>query len=218
MPGKRLWVAVLLTTLLIAGAAAQNQKNEMNDEKNEIGGAIGRIFISDQGIKAAIPNPTIHSGKGLTFEGEYARRVLITPVYGLAIEGVIAYNRGVNLNAGEYLYSVVPEGYKELFVTPAARVNLFPTTAVSPWVSFGGGFGHFTENSKLLFGGVNPGKNTTTGTIEMGIGLDVKVWKKLFMRGGMRDFWSGEPDYPLAPTGKTRQHNYFVFGGAFWRF
>jgi len=215
MPGKRLWVTVLLTTTLIAGAAAQNQKTELNDEKNEIGGAIGRIFISDQGIKAAIPNPTIHSGKGLTFEGEYARRVLLNPLYGVSIEGVVAYNHGVKLNAGEYLYSVVPQGYKELFVTPAARVNLFPTTAVSPWVSFGGGFGHFSQNSQLLFGGPNPGKNTTTGAIEAGIGLDVRVWRRLSMRGGMRDFWSGEPDYPLAPTGKTRQHNYFVFGGAF---
>ena len=31
-------------------------------------------------------------------------------------------------------------------------------------------------------------------------------------------FWAGEPDFPLAPTGKTRQHNFFVGGGAFWRF
>ncbi len=211
MPGRRLWVAVLLMMTLIASAGAQ-------DEKNEIGGTIGRVFISDQGIDAAIPNPTIHSGKGLTFEGEYARRLYVTPLLGVSVEGVIAYNRGVKLNAGEYLYSVVPQGYKELFVTPAVRVNLFPNTAVSPWVSLGGGITHFDENSQLLFGGANPGKNTNSGTLEAGIGLDVKVWKQLRMRGQMRDFWSGEPDYPLAPTGKTRQHNYFVSGGLVWRF
>jgi hypothetical protein len=211
MPGKSLWVMVLFIAVFLASAAAQ-------DEKNEIGGAIGRVFISDQGIQAPIPNPTIHSGKGLTFEGEYARRFFVTPLFGISAEAVVAYNRGVKLNAGEYLYSVVPEGYKELFVTPAVRVNFFPLTAVSPWVSIGGGVTHFTQNSNLLFGGANPGKNTTTGTLEAGIGLDVKVWRKLSMRGGMRDFWSGIPDYPLAPTGKTRQHNYFVFGGLFWRF
>jgi hypothetical protein len=54
--------------------------------------------------------------------------------------------------------------------------------------------------------------------IEAGFGVDVKVWKKLSIRGEVRDFWAGEPDFPLAPTGKTRQHNYFVGGGAFWRF
>jgi Outer membrane protein beta-barrel domain len=211
MPGKSLWVVVLFMAVFLASAAAQ-------DEKNEIGGAIGRVFISDQGIQADIPNPTIHSGKGLTFEGEYARRIFVTPIFGISAEAVVAYNKGVKLNAGEYPSSVVPEGYKELFVTPAARVNLFPTTAVSPWVSIGGGITHFTENSQLLFGGANPGKNTTSGTLEAGVGLDVRVWKRLSMRGGMRDFWSGVPDYPLAPTGKTRQHNYFVFGGLFWRF
>jgi len=211
MPRKSLWVLVLFVAVLLGSAAAQ-------DRKNEIGGTIGRIFISDQGIQSPIPNPTIHSGKGLTFEGEYARRMYGTELFGISVEGLVAYNKGVKLNAGEYLYSVVPEGYKELFVTPAVRLNLFPETAVSPWVSLGGGFAHFTENSRLLFGGVNPGKNTTTGTLEAGIGLDVKVWKQLSMRGGMRDFWSGEPDYPLAPTGKSRQHNYFVFGGLFWRF
>ena len=211
MLGKRLWVVVLFLTTLIAGATAQ-------DEKNEIGGAIGRIFISDQGIQSAIPNPTIHHGKGLTFDGEYARRILINPLWGVSIEGVVAYNRGVKLNAGAYPVSVVPEGYKELFVTPAARFNLFPMTAVSPWISVGGGFGYISQNSKLLFGGANPGKNTTSGVFEGGIGLDVRTWRKLYMRGGVRDFWSGEPDYPLAPTGKTRQHNYFVFGGLFWRF
>ena len=36
-----------------------------------------------------------------------------------------------------------------MFVTPAARVNLFPTTAVSPWVSFGGGFGHISQSKAL---------------------------------------------------------------------
>ena len=33
------------------------------------------------------------------------------------------------------------------------------------------------------------------------------------IRGEVRDFWSGAPDFLLADTGKTRQHNYFVGGG-----
>jgi len=213
MSGKRLWVALLLmATVLSAAAVAQ-------DEKNEIGGIIGRTFISDQGIKGAtFFDPIIHAGKGLTFEGEYARRFLVTPVFSVSGEAVLVYNRDVDLNAGMYGFSVVPSDYKELFVTPAARVNLFPTTAVSPWVSLGAGFGHISEGSQLIYGGTNTGKSTTSAVIEAGLGLDVKVWKRLSIRGEVRDFWSGEPDFPLAPTGKTRQHNYFVGGGAFWRF
>lgn len=213
MSRRRLWTVVLsVVTILVVSAVAQ-------DEKNEVGGMIGRVFISDQGIQGATYfDPIIHSGKGLTVEGEYARRFLVTPIYSLSGEVVVAYNPDEDLNAGDSGNSVVPSDYKQLFVTPAARLNLFPTTAVSPWVSFGGGFGHFSEGKTLVYGGTNPGGSKTSGVLEGGVGLDVKVWKKLSVRLDVRDFWSGEPDFPLAPTGKSRQHNYFVGGGAFWRF
>ena len=214
MSGKRLWILLLLVvTTLAVSAVAQ-------DEKNELGGNLGKIFISDQGIKGATYfNPTIHSGKGVTFDVEYARRVIVTPIYSLSGEVLFAYNPDEDLNGGTTGNAVVPTDLKKLFVTPAARVNLFPTTAVSPWVSFGAGFAHISQSSALVFGGNNnPGTSSTSAAIELGIGLDVKVSKRISLRGGMRDFWAGEPNFPLAPTGKTRQHNYFVFGGAFWRF
>ncbi|HTW30289.1 MAG TPA: outer membrane beta-barrel protein [Candidatus Sulfotelmatobacter sp.] len=213
MSARAFWVAVLsLVAVLAASTAAQ-------DEKNEAGGIIGRTFVSDQGISYTnFPDPTIHSGKGLTFAGEYSHSFFATPLFSLSAEGIVAYNPKEKLNAGGYGFAVVPTSYKSLFVTPAARLNLFPTTAVSPWVSLGAGFGHFTESNMLVYGAANPGKSTTSAVLEGGLGLDVKVWSHLSMRGEVRDFWSGEPDYPLAPTGKTRQHNYFVGGGGFWRF
>lgn len=213
MSGTRLWIAVFsVVTILAVAAVAQ-------DEKNEIGGIIGRTFVSDQGIKGATYfDPIIHYGKALSLEAEYARIFYVTPIYSLSAEVPFLYNHDIDLNAGEYGFSVVPADMKSYFLTPAARVNLFPTTAVSPWVSFGGGFAHFSEGNVLIYGGKNPGKNTTSFALQGGLGLDVKVWRKLSIRGEVRDFWSGEPDYPLAPTGKSRQHNYLVGGGAFWRF
>jgi len=213
MSGKRFCVAILLVAAIFAVSAAAQ------DEKNEVGGILGRTFTSDQGIQgASYFDPIIHTGKGLTIEGEYARRFLVTPIYSVSAEGLLVYAWDVDLNAGQYGFSVVPSDLKKMFITPAARVNLFPTTAVSPWISFGAGFGHISENNQLIYGGVNPGKSTTSAVIEAGFGLDVKVWKKLSIRMDVRDFWAGEPDFPLAPTGKTRQHNFFVGGGAFWRF
>lgn len=213
MSGKRLCVAMLVVATLFAVSALAQ------DEKNEVGGILGRTFIADQGIQnATYFDPIIHTGKGLTIEGEYAHRFLVTPIYSVSAEGLLLYNWDVDLNAGEYGHSVVPSDMKKLFITPAARVNLFPTTAVSPWLSFGAGFGRITQINQLVYGGTNPGKNTTSAVIEAGFGLDVKVWRKLSIRMDVRDFWAGEPDFPLAPTGKTRQHNIFVGGGAFWRF
>src|SRR5246127_1980891 len=169
MSGKRLCLAVLtVATILSISAVAQ-------DEKNEVGGLLGRTFISDQGIQnATYFDPIIHSGKGLTVQGEYARRFWVTPIYSVSAEGLLVYNWDVDLNAGQYGNSVVPSDMKKLFVTPAARVNLFPTTAVSPWISFGAGFGHISQNEQLIYGGTNPGKSTTSAVIEAGFGLDVK--------------------------------------------
>src|SRR5580765_6488842 len=215
MSGKRFCVAVLfvaLATMFSISAVAQ-------DEKNEVGALIGRTFISDQGIQnPPFSDPLIHYGKSLTIQGEYARRFWVAPLYSISAEGLVVYAWDVKPNAGEYGHAVVLQSLKKLFVTLAARVNFFPTTAVSPWVSFGAGFGHISQYGQLVYGGTNPGKSSTSAVIEAGFGFDVKVWQKLSIRGEVRDFWGGQPDFPLAPTGNSRQHNYFVGGGAFWRF
>jgi len=213
MSAKRSSVALLFVFMTLAAAAVAQ------DEKNELGGTLGRTFISDQGIQNAnYFDPIVHTGKGLTFTAEYGRRLWVAPIYSISAEAVAMVNYDVDVNAGEYGHSVVPTDYREFFVTPAARFNLFPTTAVSPWVSIGAGFGHISQGDELVYGGKNPGQSTNSAVIEAGLGLDVRVWKRLSIRAGVRDFWSGVPDFPLAPTGKTRQHNYYVFGGAFWRF
>ena len=144
MSGKQAVLAVLVVGMSILGASAAAQ-----DEKNELTGMIGRIFISDQGIigpNAPTVNPVIHSGKGLTFEVDYARHLFGTEIYGISAEVPAVFNLDEDLNAGG---PVVPVDYKQIFVTPAVRLNLFPSTAVSPWVSFGGGFGHFSESKNL---------------------------------------------------------------------
>lgn len=213
MSGKQAVIAILAVTISILGAFASAQ-----EEKNEVTGMIGRIFISDQGIhgpNAPTINPFVRSGHGLTFEVNYSRRFLATPVYAVAGEVPAVFNLDEKLNSGG---PVVPTKYRQFFVTPSARVNLFPETAVSPWVSIGGGFAHFTEGNNLIYYGTNPGKSTTSGVLQIGAGLDVRVWHRFSIRGQVRDFYSGTPDLPLADTGKSRQHNYFVGGGVVYHF
>jgi hypothetical protein len=211
MSGKQAVIAVLAATMSILGASAAAQ-----DEKNEFTGILGRVIISDQGIVgASFPNPFVRSGKGLSFEVNYARRLLGNQVYAVSGEVPAVFNLDEDLNSGS---NVVPVDYKQIFVTPSVRLNLFPETAVSPWVSIGGGFGHFSENKDLIYGGPNPGTSTTSGVLQAGLGLDIRLWHSFSIRGQFRDFWSGTPNLPLADTGKTRQHNYFVGGGVVWHF
>jgi hypothetical protein len=212
MSGKQA-VIVVLAVMSILGAFASAQ-----DEKNEVTGMIGRIFISDQGIQgpnAPAINPFVRSGKGLTFEVNYARRFLATPIFAVSGEVPAVFNLDEKLNSGA---PVVPTKYKQIFIAPSARLSLFPETAVTPWFSVGGGFAHFSESNDLIYYGTNPGGSSSSGVLQIGAGLDVKVWRKFSIRGQVRDFYSGTPDLPLADTGKTRQHNYFVGGGVVYHF
>jgi hypothetical protein len=198
----------------VAQGAAQNERGAA--QKNEVSGILGRTFIADQGIQGAPSyDPNLRFGKGLTFEINYTRRFMGTNLWSVAAEVPFVVNVDEDLHAAQNL---IPQSFSSYFVTPAARVNLFPVTAVSPWVSFGGGFGHFSEGSKLVFGGVNPGKTgTTTGVLQAGVGLDVKLTRRFTVRGEARDFWSGVPELNVT-TGKSRQHNIFVGGGIVFHF
>jgi hypothetical protein len=201
-----IWALVVVCTF-VAQAAAQ---------KNELSGILGRTFIADQGIPGAPSyDPNLHFGKGLTFEVNYARRVMQEELWSLALEVPFVVDAVDRVHSAQ---DVTPKQYSSYFVTPAARLSVFSEQAVSPWVSFGAGFGHFNESSTLQFGGANPGKTgTSTGVLQGGVGLDVRIYKHFTLRGEGRDFWSGVPQLNV-DTRKSRQHNIFAGGGIVWHF
>jgi hypothetical protein len=187
--------------------------------KNEIAGTFGHTFISDQGVpNSGLSNSIINHGEGFSFEINYARILRGYDWADFAIELPVTFNPDEELH---YFTDQIPQGYSSFFITPAARVRFFPNVNVSPWISFGGGLGHFHASSSLLFFGKNNGnRGETTGVVQGGVGLDVhipRVGQRLKIRVEARDDWSGVP--PLnVNTGKTRQHNYYVAGGLMYRF
>ena len=198
-------------------AVAQN--NELSGvQRNELSGVLGRTFVSNQGIVgSASSDNLLRFGNGLTFEINYARLLMGTNVFAVRAEIPFVVNLDQDLHAS--LPNSIPSQYRSFMATPSARVSLFPQVAVSPWVSFGVGFAHFSESSTLLFGG---GKNTgptgtNTSAVQGGFGLDVKLVRSFRIRGEVRDFWTGVPQLGVN-TGRTRQHNYFVGSGIMWRF
>jgi Outer membrane protein beta-barrel domain len=211
MPNKsvlcaRLRLAVLLLMLcsLLPNAAAQ---------KNELSGTIGRTFIANQGVPATGTN--IHFGPGTSFVVSYGRQLFGGERAALSVEVPVLFNLDEDLN---FVEDTVPQDLSAIFVTPAIRANLFPGSELSPWVSVGGGFGHFSESSNLVFYGTNPGKRgTSTSVFQVGAGLDVKLWRALSVRGELRDFDSGVPQLNVV-TGKSRQHNIYVGAGVAWHF
>lgn len=208
MSRKHLTIGVVLAVCTFAAQAAA--------QKNELSGTLGRIFISDRGIVGAPSfDPELRYGKGLTFEVDYARHVMDGPFWSIALEVPFVVNHDEDIHAAQNL---VPGNYSAIFVTPAARFNIFPEQGVSPWLSFGGGFSHFGQSSTLEFGGTNPFRGgNTTGVLQAGIGLDVKLIGRFRVRGEARDFWAGMPKFGVT-TSSSRQHNILVAGGIVFHF
>jgi hypothetical protein len=206
---------LLMSTIAIASAQDLDREG-----RNEVAGTLGRTFISDQGVpNSGLANSIINHGAGLSFEVNYARILRGSDWADLAIEVPVIFNPDEDLH---YFANQIPREYNSFFVTPAVRLRLFPEVAVSPWVSFGGGLGHFQASSNLLFFGKNTGsRGQTTGVLQGGVGMDVRIPNSRFQhfkfRVETRDDWSGVPPLNLN-TGKTRQHNYYVAGGLAYRF
>jgi hypothetical protein len=211
MSRKHLTIGALVALCtFVAQAAAQ---------KNEVSGIFGRSAISDQSIIGAPAyDPDLRFGNGFTFEAGYGRRLMVMSRGFFSLTGEVPFAVDPDQKAHAALPNRIPQQYTSYFVTPSARLNVFAGDSVSPWVSFGGGYGYFAESSTLLFGGHNPGKTgTSTGVVQGGVGLDVKIFHRLSVRAEGRDFYSGVPQLNVN-TGKSRQHNYFAGGGVVWHF
>lgn len=208
---RKLGIAALLFLTGAMTALAQ-------EDKNELAGTIGRSIIGDQVTPdTSTPFHTVHFGHGTSFDVDYSRRLRKYFWGDLSGEVPVIVNFDEDLNYGT---NQIPKEYSSYFITPAARVNFIPDLAISPWLSFGGGFGIFHASDKLLYFNANSGDRTkVTGVLQGGIGLDVRLPHphNLKFRFEARDDWSGVPPLNI-DTGRTRQHNYYVGAGAVFRF
>lgn len=203
MAAKRLAVLFVLVVFAASGWA----------QVNEVSVTAGRTFVSTQTVPSTrLP---IHFGNEESFAFNYSRLLKSWGIWGLSGELPVAIYPRMDLN---YNLGLVPKDIGAVFVTPSARLNVFSGQSVTPWVSVGGGYGHFRAASTLSFSGTNPGSTSTnTGVVQFGIGLDVWVWSRWGARVEARDFYSGIPDYNVS-TGRSRQHNYYVGVGVAHRF
>lgn len=209
-------VLLAILTCMASSAFAQNHPpGDGSDQKNEIGGFIGRTYVSDHHVVGLSFNNVLTSGPGLSFQINYGRKLAEWDVASLTVEVPVMFDLDQDENL---VTNLVPGDYSAIFVTPSLRANFFPQTAISPWISVGGGFGHFSLSPHLEFGGPNPGPTgDTTGVAQFGAGLDVPFFWHLTLRGEVRDFYSGVT--PLnVNTGMGCQHNLFAGGGFLWRF
>src|SRR5260370_22748908 len=108
MTGILFPLAVLaILTILVAGAFAQ---------KNELGGTLGRTFISDQGVAGtAFPDSNIHFGHGLSFEANYGRHLLNTGIFRITLEVSSVFKPNEKV---DFFGLNTPSSLSSYFVTP----------------------------------------------------------------------------------------------------
>ncbi|HZQ67449.1 MAG TPA: hypothetical protein VFA68_02925 [Terriglobales bacterium] len=196
---------ILLLFTLIASLMASAES------KNELGLLIGATVVPDQTINSStVLNGKLKFSKGVTYQATYARRLLNAGIAGVDFELPFLGTPNADISSNDLN---TPTALASLFITPALRVKLFPNAGISPWVSVGGGYGRFDEGSKLQSGAANFGpKGTNTGVFEYGGGIDIHVISLLSLRGEVRDFYSGRPQFNVL-TQNDRQHNIVVSGG-----
>jgi len=211
--------AVLVALVLVLGCSAMAQHSSDSGRGNQLSLTAGRVFVSTQTIVndpyPADPDPRIHFAREEMVAFNYGRLLTSFKLFGIYAELPVAIYPRTDLNTYE---NQIPKDIGALFVTPSARVNIFPGDSVTPWVSLGGGYGRFREAPRRNFYGPNPGQTgTNTGVLQFGAGLDVWFWPRWGARFEARDFYSGRPDYTV-DTPNSRQHNYYVGAGVAYRF
>jgi hypothetical protein len=203
MSAKRLAVLVVPVLVLVASALAQ---------VNEVSITAGRTFVSTQTVTTTgLP---VHFGNEESVAFNYARYLKSFKVFGLYAELPVAIYPRMDVN---YHLGTTPKDIGAVFVTPSVRVNIFSGESVTPWVSVGGGYGHFREAPVTLYENRNPSSGSNTGVVQFGAGLDVWFWHTWGGRFEARDFYSGAPALNV-DTGRSRQHNYYVGVGVMHRF
>jgi len=205
----RNWFVVTVAVsmvLLTAGAMAQ---------KNDVSASIGRVFISDQGVQGTnLADSNIHFGDAISYSLSYGRRIADIGLASLTVEVPFVHDPDIKLN---YARFTVPKSYSAFFLAPSLRVNLLPSTAFSPWISGGIGFAHYSSSSTLEGGGSTPGDlGVTSKAVQLGVGLDVRFWQNIKIRGEVRDFYTDEPNLALNP--QKNLHNYYAGAGVMWSF
>jgi hypothetical protein len=192
---------------------------------------VGGSFVSDStatfGVPCLLPpcpaSPTfinsVHTDHNVVLEGSVALRLLNAGVASLHFEVPFAGVPSQTLHLSS-TPSTVFAHMSSLYVTPGFRLKIAPSAPISPYVSLGGGLAHYSLTNGT----------TNKGAIDYGGGLDFKTGIPLLgIRGEVRDFVSGDPNFSLANpiTGGQKgtstqsglhRHNILAGGGIVFRF
>jgi hypothetical protein len=190
---KKSLSASLLGTILLIGVNALAQKNEFAVE------ASGQFPSANN----------LNFDPAVGYQLNYAHRLIGIPGAGVYLE--VPFLAGFNnLRTINSLFT--GQNYNSLYVTPGIKLKLLPAFPLSPFLAVGIGVAHFSAS--------HSGASENDFAVDVGGGLDLKVFPHISLRGEVRDFITDTPGLNLDLvqnfTGKT--NNVVASGGLVVRF
>jgi hypothetical protein len=214
---KRVLVPAIILTIFAFALAAEAQKNDDNRE-NEFGFTIGGELIPDPSTKTS-PSAPINIGSSIAYQLHYAHRLWKGDKAALFFEVPATAAPSHDVSSPN---PATPVRLATFYVTPSFRLNLRPLSGLSPWFSFGGGYGLYEGSEWLENGLTNFNRYSGTGALQWGVGADFRTpFKIIFpisLRGEVRDSYTLDTLNFNNPVARTTQHNVVAGGGLFWRF
>ena len=172
-------------------------------DRFDVGLLIGPTFATQE-------SPALEFGRGTTYQVTFGWHVWHRGQTRLSIEvPFIASPAFTTRTPG----AALPKEYATAFLTPAIRATWFTGRPLSVFGSVGGGYARYSESRLREDNGPNPQqKDTNTGALEFGAGVDVRGPGWVGFRGEVRDVWTGVRQFSV-PTPGHRVHNVSISGG-----
>jgi opacity protein-like surface antigen len=105
-----------------------------------------------------------------------------------------------------------------IFVTPGLRLKFNGAGRISPYGAIGGGWAVFEQSTNQLNGAPNPASRLVNhGAFDYGAGVDLRFWRFVGLRGEVRDFYTGSPNYNTRLI-SCGEHNVVAGGGLVLKF
>jgi opacity protein-like surface antigen len=204
-------------------AAFMLSAQQSGDERQEFALTVGEISGGNPSLSPALTNNSVvplglSLNAGFSVGADFARKIKDVPwgsVY-WEVEGLGSPNRyvtGLPLTATHAIRSV--------YLTPGVKMVFTPKEVLSPWVAAGAGVAYYNSSGSSIGGGATGGgtangdDNRITYAVDFGAGLDYAMNKKYTLRGEVRGFYTGNPNFGLATPGGL--FNFEIGFGLVWR-
>jgi opacity protein-like surface antigen len=199
MRRRCLWAFVGL--VLTAGAARA-------DDRVDVGLLLGSTRTTDEGA-------ALQFGRGLTYQATFGWRLWRNDRLGVSIEVPFLASPAFEVTTPG---NSLPKEYASLYLTPGVRVTVPMGGPISAFGSIGAGYARYSESRLRRDGSPNPSqRDTNSGALEFGGGIDVKTWPWLGFRGEIRDVYTGSRRFSIPTPGPSVQ-NVVVSSGLVLRF